>query len=203
MFKFEFEMLDMTRIVFLLILISFSSWKASAQTAESNLQLEIDDAVALMNQQSYKEASKKFQVVIEQLKPLPSRIAFYFGKNSYFTGEYKQSINWLSKYIQLKGTNAPYYDEAKKFLELSEKGYLDANKTKLTGIQEDLSNDFECSSQDKMVCPACKGTGVLITKKLLQNHYETCPFSGGDGYLTCSEYNLFLKGKLKPSPKAK
>ncbi len=199
MFKFGFEKVSMKKIGFIFSIVLLLTFQLNAQTAESQLQLFIDDGVALMNQRSYAKANEKFQVVINQLKPLPSRIAFYFGKNSYFLGEYKQSINWLSKYIQLKGTSAPFYDEAKQYLSLSEKSYLEQNKSELSEIEEDLNSDFECYSQDKMVCPACKGTGVLITKGVLQNRYETCPFSGGDGYLSCTEYNLFLKGKLKPA----
>ncbi|MEL7148613.1 MAG: hypothetical protein AAFO69_19720 [Bacteroidota bacterium] len=186
------------RYLFLLGCFLFlGSSEITAQTKESQLQLAIDEGIIAMNNQQYDAANTKFTKVIDELKPLPSKIAFYFGKNSFFLEEYKKSINWLSKYIQLKGTKGVYYEEAKLYLELSEKKYLELNKEELSEIEDNLDNQFECYSEDKMKCPACKGSGVLITKGALGNHYATCPYSGSDGYLTCQEYNLFLKGRLK------
>lgn len=190
----------MKKLVFLFCILNLMAASLSGQTQESKLQLMIDEGVVLMNNQDYVKANEKFTQVIDQLKPLPSRMAYYFGKNSYFMAEYKQSINWLSKYIQLKGTAGPFYEESKRYLELAEQKYLQRNKKELAELEEDLSNEFECYSKDKMTCPACKGSGVRITKGIMGNHYETCPYSGADGYLTCEEYNLFLQGKLKPSP---
>ncbi len=179
------------------VLILFTGAKLSAQS-DPKLQLYIDEGVALMEQGSYAEAEEKFIHVIDHLKPLPSNLAFYFGKNAYHLGNYKQSINWLNKYIQLRGVDSQFYQEAKKYLELSEVAFLEENKGEIQEISEGLDNDFDCYSQDKMICPACKGSGVLIRKGALENLYQTCPFSGGDGYLTCEEYNLYMKGKLKP-----
>lgn len=197
MFNFTDTRNNMRYLFLLGCFLTMNAIELAAQTKESQLQLTIDEGIIAMNNQKYAIANEKFTTVIDQLKPLPSKIAFYFGKNSFFLNEYKQSINWLSKYIQLKGTKGVYYEEAKLYLELSEKKYLEINKETLTEIEESLDNDFECYSQDKMKCPACKGSGVLITKGALGNHYATCPYSGGTGYLTCKEYNLFLKGKLK------
>lgn len=192
------------RKILLLILISFNSYSVIlAQENNPKLQLAIDEGIILMDKKLYPEANVKFTYVIDNLKPLPNRLAFYFGKNSYFLKEYKQSINWLSKYIQLKGTSGTYYEEAKLYLSLAEKAYVANNKPTLSGIQENLENDFECYSQTKMICPACKGSGVIITRDLLSNKYKTCPFSGDDGYLSCEEYNLFMRGKLIESRKVK
>ena len=203
MFNFTDTKKNMRYLLLFGLILQLSAPQLMAQTKESKLQLAIDEGIIAMNNQKYDLADQKFTTVIDQLKPLPSRLAFYFGKNSFFLKEYKQSINWLSKYIQLKGTNGVFYDEAKLYLELSEKKNIERNKAELTEIEETLDSEFECYSQDKMKCPACKGTGVLITKGILGNHYATCPYSGGDGYLTCQEYNLFLKGQLKAKNTAK
>ncbi len=151
-----------------------------------------------MDQGEYQTANVKFKEVLTKAPVVPTDLTFYFGKNSFFLDEYKKSINWLSKYIQLKGTSGTFYEEAKLYLDLAEKKYLEANKDQLAELENDLENDFECYSQEKMTCPVCKGTGVRITRGIMRDNYETCPFSGADGYLTCEEYNLFLKGKLKP-----
>ncbi len=175
--------------------ISFTSY---SQDDNPKIQLVLDQAIEAMNIGKYELAEQRFIEVIDNLKPLPSKVAYYFGKNAYLLGNHKQSINWLNKYIQLKGADSQFYAESKQYLALAEKAFLEANKAEITAINEDLGNDFECYSQDKMICPACKGSGVLIKKGAIENIYQTCPFSGGDGYLTCEEYNLYMRGELKP-----
>ncbi|MCR9252233.1 MAG: hypothetical protein NXI20_17535 [bacterium] len=185
------------RILFILFIFFWSS-NLIAQDSDPKLQLYIDQGIELMQQEKYAEADEKFTFVLDNLRPLPSNVAFYFGKNSYHLNRYKQSINWLNKYIQLRGVDSQFYREAKKYLELAEQGFLTENETELNEINQDLENDFDCYSQEKMVCPACKGSGVLIKRGAMEDVYQTCPFSGGDGYLTCKEYNLYMRGKLKP-----
>ena len=185
------------KYILLLILVT-SSLLVKGQGNDPKLQLYIDEGLELMQAKDYEAADQKFREVIDNLKPLPSRMAFFFGKNSYYLGKYKQSINWLNKYIQLKGADSQYYDAAKQFLQLAEEGYLASRSDELADISADLENDFDCYSDEFMVCPACKGSGVLIKQGAMENIYQTCPFSGGDGYLTCEEYNLYMKGKLEP-----
>ena len=38
----------------------------------------------------------------------------------------------------------------------------------------------------------------MIIGQKFENLQETCPFSDNKGFLTCDEYNLFLRGELKP-----
>ena len=57
-----------------------------------------------MKQGRFEEANEAFLFVIENKKVLSGNIAYLFGRNSYHLGKYKQSINWLNKYIQIKGT---------------------------------------------------------------------------------------------------
>ena len=58
-------------------------------------------------------------------------------------------------------------------------------------------NYIDCQNNRK-VCPICKGTSVMIIETDVSKIYKTCPFSDNKGFLTCDEYNLFLRGKLKP-----
>ena len=46
-----------------------------------------------------------------------SELTFLFGKNSFFLEKYEQSINWLNKYLELKGESGIFSDESIKFLE--------------------------------------------------------------------------------------
>src|SRR5690606_39294587 len=61
------------------------------------LNRELDSGVYWMDQGEYKLADAKFRYVLANIQGVPSDLAFHFGKNSYFLGEYAQSVDWLSK----------------------------------------------------------------------------------------------------------
>ena len=84
----------------------------------------LDSAVALMDDGKYELADKKLLYVLNNIKSIPSDLTFYFGKNSYYINKYKQSIDWLNKYIQLKGPNGQYSQEAASLLKNAEAEYL-------------------------------------------------------------------------------
>ena len=66
--------------------------------------------------ENYSSADSLLKNIILNSKLVPSEITFLFGKNSFFINKYKQSINWLNKYIEMKGTVGKYSEEAIKFL---------------------------------------------------------------------------------------
>lgn len=126
-------------------------------------------------------------------------MAYYFGRNSYHLGKYKQSINWLNKYIQLKGTKGRYYEPAIQFLQFAEDEYLKIQRKQAKQIEVDLENaEYDCGGLTKMLCPVCHGSGVVIHTGLFGEVYKTCPYSLGEGYLSCEDYNLFMRGDLEP-----
>ena len=128
-----------------------------------------------------------------------SELTFLFGKNSFFLKKYEQSINWLNKYLELKGESGIFSDESIKFLELSNSKNLIENSKNIENVYVELYsyNYIDCQNNRK-VCPICKGTSVMIIETDVSKIYKTCPFSDNKGFLTCDEYNLFLRGKLKP-----
>lgn len=128
-----------------------------------------------------------------------SELTFLFGKNSFFLEKYEQSINWLNKYLELKGESGIFSDESIKFLELSNSKNLIENSKNIENVYVELYsyNYIDCQNNRK-VCPICKGTSVMIIETDVSKIYKTCPFSDNKGFLTCDEYNLFLRGKLKP-----
>ena len=154
----------------------------------------------------YESADKSFRIVLESVKVLPAEICYYFGANSYYLKRYKQSINWLNKYIELKGTAGQYFEVCSKILKLAEQEYLQTNTNqepsdnlakeeskKLSGLSE-----IDCDSGVRIICPVCMGKTVIIKKGLFGNEYRTCPYCDDHGTLSCEEYNLLLKGELKP-----
>jgi hypothetical protein len=151
---------------------------------------KFDSAVYLMERGEYASADKAFMSFLNRIKSVPSDFAYFFGKNSYFLGKYKQSIDWLNKYIQLKGTSGKFSEEAVAIL-----------KAAVQKTQEILSRDYDidCGSAGKVNCPVCNGTTIIVKKNYLGETYKACTHCHEKGYLTCEEYNKLLKGQLHVS----
>jgi hypothetical protein len=169
------------------------------QIKRAMLMRVLDSGVQFMDEGKYDLADQKFQYVLKNTKSVPSDLTFYFGKNSYYLQKYKQSIDWLSKYIQLKGTNGQFSEEATQFLKKSENEYLKERSQALSKAAEVLSTDFDidCGPDGKVVCPVCKGDHVITKKGAFGMTYQTCGYCNEHGLLTCQEYNQLLRGELK------
>ena len=90
-------------------------------------------------------------------------MAYLFGRNSYHLGKYKQSINWLNKYIQLKGTKGKYYEPAIQFLQYAEDEYLRIQRSQSEQFKKDIASaEYDCGGLEKMLCPVCHGSGVVV-----------------------------------------
>jgi hypothetical protein len=180
------------------------------QAEEYRIQLEqqkriallrvIDSAVVLMDEEKYEAAEQRLIYVINNIKSIPSDLTFYFGKNSLYLNKFKQSIDWLNKYIQLKGPTGQFYAEAVNLLKKAENELVKEQAKNTTKVKEVLSSEYEidCGPAGKVTCPVCKGTTVLIRKGPFYNQYKTCPYCDKHGFLTCAEYNLLIKGQLEP-----
>ncbi len=187
------------KLFLILSLLAISAPLLAQSPVESQMYAKMDQAAELMEQGKYEEANEVYLYVLKHMTALPSDLAFYFGKNSYHLDKYKQSINWLNKYIQLKGTQGRFYDEAVKYLQYSEEEYLKIAQQNTADLKSDLSGeDYDCGGLEKMICPVCRGQGVVIKQGPFDLIYKTCPYSAGEPYLTCEEYNLFMKGQLEP-----
>ena len=153
----------------------------------------------LILEQKYFLADSILKEKILNNNRVSSELTFLFGKNSFFLEKYEQSINWLNKYLELKGESGIFSDESIKFLELSNSKNLIENSKNIENVYVELYsyNYIDCQNNRK-VCPICKGTSVMIIETDISKIYKTCPFSDNKGFLTCDEYNLFLRGKLKP-----
>lgn len=189
---------------------SFSQSNDKERAEEFRLQAEqrkrteimrvLDSAVMLMDNGEYALADAKFVYVLNNVKSVPSDLTFYFGKNSFFLGRPKQSIDWLNKYIQLKGTAGQFYQEAVELLRKAEADHLKERSKNAAKAEEILSitYDIDCGPTGKVMCPVCKGTTVIVRKGYLADEYRTCGFCDKHGNLTCEEYNLLIRGELKP-----
>ena len=86
--------------------------------AQSNDFL-LNKSQQLIINENYLEADSILKEVINNVDSIPSELTFLFGKNSFHLNKFKQSINWLNKYIELKGLLGIYSEEAIKYLELA------------------------------------------------------------------------------------
>jgi tetratricopeptide (TPR) repeat protein len=153
----------------------------------------------------FEEAEQSFRQVLESVKVLPAEICYYFGANSFYLEKYKQSINWLNKYIALKGTSGQFFDESTKYLEKAEEKYLLASEVKDSEVYDPgekvdytVMPKIDCGPSGKVVCPVCKGQTVIIKKSAMSLSYRSCPYCDDHGNLSCDNYNLLLQGELRP-----
>src|SRR5690606_13798372 len=93
-------------VLFVMSLYAAPSFSQDQRTLEFLRQEELrrhaeilrhlDSGVYFIDHAKYTEADKKFRYVLQNIKSVPSDLTFYFGKNSYFLNQYKQSIDWLN-----------------------------------------------------------------------------------------------------------
>src|SRR5688572_7456069 len=169
------------------------------QLKKTSLLRELDSGVYYMDIGEHITADKKFTYVLENIKSVPSDLTFFFGKNSFYLEKHKQSIDWLTKYIQLKGTNGQYSQEAAGLLKKAEAEFVKEKATETKKATEVLSMnyDIDCGPSGKVTCPVCKGDHVIIKRNAFGSEYNTCPYCNEHGLLTCDQYNLLLRGELK------
>ena len=173
--------------------------KQEEQRKRSETLRQLDSGVYFMEHGEYVLADEKFRHVLQNVNSVPSDLTFYFGKNSYLLQQYRQSIDWLNKYIQLKGTTGQFYAEATEWLKKSEAEYL-KEKTDAAGKTQELLSknyDIDCGPTGKVTCPVCQGNHVIVRKGPFGDSYKTCPYCNEHGILTCEQYNKLLRGQLQ------
>lgn len=161
----------------------------------------LDSAILLSQQGEYLLADSKFRQLLRTTKSVPSDLVYHFGENSFYLGNFKQSVDWLNKYIQLKGTTGQYSAQAVERLKSAEEELMKERLVESKQVGQVLSQDYDidCGPTGKVTCPVCKGSTVIIKKGYVSDTYKTCPYCHKLGYLGCEDYNLLLKGQLQPS----
>ncbi len=184
-------------ILKIFLLFAISAWGQTSPNPKAVTSM--DKGYEAMLDGKYEEADKLLRFAMANIGKLPSELTYYFGRNSFHLKKYKQAIDWLNKYVELKGTSGAYFDETVKYLELANKEYLAERDEEIAETEKSLTSNtrIDCPG-DMVLCPVCKGSGVVITKGTFELKYVTCSYSGIEGKLTCDEYNLYLRGQLKP-----
>ncbi len=192
----------------LVFLYSFPPLNAYAQfdEYEEGQKLKyLDLGIKQYENGNYEAADESFRQVLETVKVLPAEICYYFGANSFYLKKYKQSINWLNKYIALKGTSGQFFDECTQYLKKAEDLYLLASASTEHEVYDPSENvdytvmpKIDCGPSGKVICPVCKGQTVIIKRSAMSLEYRSCPYCDNHGNLSCDDYNLLLQGELLP-----
>lgn len=160
----------------------------------------IDTAANLMNAERYAEADAYFMTALEKINVLSADFCFFFGKNSYYLKNYAQSIDWLNKYLELKGSRGQHSKEVLQLLENAEEGFRN-NRSDVASVDVKTRffylNTIACDDTKSIICPVCKGDDIITTKDQFgEQYFKPCPYSH-NGVLTCAQFNLLIQGKLK------
>ncbi|MGE0772908.1 MAG: hypothetical protein AB7K37_14425 [Cyclobacteriaceae bacterium] len=186
---------------FLWLLLTTPGVWAQIEPSQKAPSKQLDSAIYLSEAGRFEEADQLFRTLLSQLKSIPSDFVYHFGKNSYHLGQYRQSVDWLNKYIQLKGTSGQFSEEAVATLKLAEAALLKERQAQSKEAGEILSQnyDIDCGPTGKVTCPVCRGSTVIIKRSYLGDTYKTCPYCNEHGTLTCEEFNQLVRGKLTPN----
>jgi hypothetical protein len=170
------------------------------QIRKTALLRALDSGVMLMDEGKYMLADARFKYVLDNIRSVPSDLVYYFGKNSFYLERYKQSIDWLNKYIQLKGTTGQFSQDAVMWLKKAEAEFVKEKSKDAEKAQEVMSvnYDIDCGPSGMAVCPVCKGDHVVVKRGPLGNDFRTCTYCDEHGLLTCEKYNKLVRGELNP-----
>ncbi|MDF9797686.1 tetratricopeptide (TPR) repeat protein [Catalinimonas alkaloidigena] len=163
--------------------------------------MKMDEGVELMNQGNFEKAEELFREVLLNVEVVPADLCFYFGKNSFHLDKFSQSIDWLNKYIELKGTSGRFFDAAVEYLKLAEEEQqFQSTASQIQNNKEPRKREFiNCEQTPFVVCPVCSGQGVSIERGSLGTSiYKACQYCKETGRMSCENYKLFLVGKFDP-----
>jgi len=170
------------------------------QARQRATRMQLDSARQLTDNGFYQEADELYRHLLASIRSVPSDLVFYLGKNSFYLGQNRQSVDWLTKYIQLRGTSGQYFNEATELLKKAETALLVTRKDESKKSPALLSKNYEidCGPTGKVTCPVCKGQTVVVRANHLGTTYRACAYCSQTGTLSCADYNKLVRGELKP-----
>ncbi len=188
-----------------LLLIALSCWLSISSYAQVNLgQTDrwMKGALAAMERSDYQTANSIFRSLIDSGLPLPDEMPYYFSETLFQLGQYDNSSNFVSKYLELTGFTGQNYEAASRLkaklkapLALIEacdlcdrRGYRFGTCFVCEGKKQTEQGCSYCKAKAIVGCSRCGATG-MIKKVNVFNIVELfeCERCAGKGRLTCPE----------------
>lgn len=168
----------------------------------------MNSALAEMEKGDYEKANAYFRQIIENNLSIPPEMPYFFAETLFQLGQYDNSLNFLTKYLEINGYKGDNY-EAAKTLETKLKanmaaiyncklcdnrGYRYLNCPTCEGERQIEQACMYCKTRGMVGCTKCRGSG-LVTKKNVFNivEYYECEKCSGDGKHTCPKCMGSLK----------
>jgi hypothetical protein len=159
-------------------------------------------ALAAIERNDFQTANSIFRNLIDSGLPLPDDMPYYFAETLFQLGQFDNSNNFVSKYLEITGFTGQHYDGA---LALKEKlkaplAQIEAcNFCDARGYRYRTCFVCEGKKQSEQACSYCKAKGLVgcsrcgatgMIKKInvfnLVEFFE-CERCSGKGRLTCPE----------------
>lgn len=160
----------------------------------------MNSALAEMEKGDFEKANAFFRQIIENNLSIPPEMPYFFAETLFQLGQYDNSLNFLTKYLEINGFKGDNY-EAAKALEAKlnanmaaiyncklcdNRGYRYLNCSTCEGERQIKQACMYCKARGMVGCTKCRGSG-LVTKKNVFNivEYYECEKCSGDGKHTC------------------
>ena len=193
-------------VFFLLITLLLFSVKVRSQQSRSDYELNVKmkKALSLMEAKDYNNANTVFRNILATEKVLPNNLSYHFALTLFHVSQYRNSKNFLDKYLKLTGKGGDFYEQAiqleglleNEFNAIIDCNYCDNNGYKLlmcttcNGNKNSIEKCTNCQAIGIMKCKKCKGEGVVITiDDFGAQKYQTCDRCNGKGIHTCELCN--------------
>jgi tetratricopeptide (TPR) repeat protein len=148
-----------------------------------------------LRKEKYEEAEKTFKKIFSIKETLPDELCFYYGVTLVKLKKYVKAREFLEKYQSLTNSKGEFEAETKVLLAEIDKNVCKICKGNDYFWEEDscgfcngtgftLDDCHACRGKDRVVCPTCKGSKVLVSSNGLGTWYNDCPRCE-DGTVTC------------------
>jgi hypothetical protein len=187
-----------------LLLIAWLSSTAFAQNLQNNPELELRRLLSQAQQQmmdnEYEAANQTFRRLLKLQTKIPADVSYLFAETLYMIGQYKNSENFLKKYLDLTGVNGDYFKKATELQGLLKErmtvsktcmlcdvnGYITKQCDLCSGSGTQIRDCNFCKGRGHVMCQLCAGEGVRITRSAFGDRsYESCGRCSAKGYHTC------------------
>lgn len=121
-------------------------------------------ALAAMERSDYETANSIFRNLIDSGLPLPEEMPYYFSETLFQLGQFDNSQNFVSKYLELTGFTGQNYEAAsrlKEKLKAPLAQIIACERCDRRGYRYTTCSVCEGNKQVEQACAYCKAKGVV------------------------------------------